>query len=90
MLQTVVITVKGKVQGVFFRQSTKDTALQLGIKGEVKNLDNGDVQVTASGTEEQLRELVAWCRQGPKRAVVMDVIVETIPLQSFSSFTIAR
>lgn len=90
MLQTVSISVKGKVQGVFYRQSTKETATRLGITGEVKNLANGDVHILATGTEEQLKSLIAWCHQGPARANVAEIIVEDIPLHSFSSFNVVR
>jgi len=90
MLQSVAITVKGKVQGVFFRQTTRETAVRLGITGEVKNLPDGDVSIIATGTEEQLKELTAWCHQGPKRASVSQVIVEKIPVRSFSGFTVVR
>jgi acylphosphatase len=90
MLQSAAITVKGKVQGVFYRQSAKEAAIRLSITGEVKNLRDGDVQIIATGTEEQLSQFVAWCHEGPKRAVVTDVIVEKIPLRSFPAFTVTR
>lgn len=90
MLQTISITVKGVVQGVFYRQSTKETAIQKGITGEVKNRPDGSVQIIATGTEEQLNKLIEWCRTGPERAIVTNVLVEKITLRSFSSFKIAR
>jgi acylphosphatase len=90
MLQTISIKVTGKVQGVFYRQSTKETAIKSGITGEVKNMPDGSVHIVATGNEEQLKDLIEWCRTGPKRAVVTDVITEEIPLRSFPSFTIVR
>ena len=90
MLKTISITVKGKVQGVFYRQSTKETANRLGITGEVKNLSNGDVHIIATGSEEQLQSLTTWCKRGPERAVVTDVIIENISLQSFDKFKVIR
>lgn len=89
-MQTVAITVKGKVQGVFYRQSTRETATRLGLTGEVKNLRNGDVYIIATGTAGQLEQLAAWCHTGPSRAVVSDVIVEDMPLQAFTSFSVMR
>jgi acylphosphatase len=89
-MQSVSITVKGKVQGVFYRQSTKETATGLGVTGEVKNLANGDVYMIATGTEEQLEKLIQWCKKGPERAVVTDVLVEDRPLQRFDKFRIVR
>lgn len=90
MLRTVSIIVKGKVQGVYYRQSTKEKATSLGIKGEVKNRPDDTVHIIATGTSEQIDQLVEWCRQGPPRARVMDVMMEEIPLQTFEKFSITR
>jgi acylphosphatase len=90
MLQSISITVSGKVQGVFYRQSTREKAQELGITGWVKNMPDDTVHILASGTKEQLDELVSWCRQGPPKASVTDVAVTDQPLQSFSGFTIER
>ena len=49
------------MQGVYYRQSTKEKALELGISGIVKNLPNGNVQILATGTDDQLDQLVQWC-----------------------------
>jgi len=90
MLQTISITVSGKVQGVFFRQSTREKALQLGVTGFVKNLRDKTVYIIATGVKEQLDELVAWCGQGPPQAEVSDVVVQPQNLQSFDRFSIHR
>jgi acylphosphatase len=90
MLQTYSILVSGKVQGVFYRQSTQEKAKELGITGMVKNLPNGNVQIMATGTTDQLNELVDWCKQGPPRAVVTSVHVEKLTAQTYQNFTIQR
>lgn len=90
MLQTYSIIVTGKVQGVFYRQSTKEKAVALGINGYVKNLPDGRVQVMASGTTDQLLQLVLWCKQGPPRAIVEEVKVEQIPATVFMGFRIEK
>ncbi|MEO7923837.1 MAG: acylphosphatase [Chitinophagaceae bacterium] len=90
MLQTFSIAVSGKVQGVFFRQSTKEKAVKLGITGEVRNTPDGMVFIKATGSREQLEQLIQWCRQGPPRAVVKQVEVNELPLQSFGQFRIER
>ncbi|NML21033.1 acylphosphatase [Pseudoflavitalea sp. G-6-1-2] len=90
MTQTYSITVKGKVQGVYYRQSTKEKALQLGITGYVKNQPDGSVKILASGTTEQLLQLVMWCKQGPARAEVASVDVETVAPHAFFGFSIER
>jgi acylphosphatase len=90
MIQSVSITVKGIVQGVYYRQSTKEKAIRKGITGEVKNLPDGDVHIIATGTEIQIREFIEWCRIGPDTSVVSDVIVKEVPLQSFTDFRIVK
>ncbi len=90
MVQTVSIIVEGLVQGVFFRQSTKEKALSAGITGEVKNKPDGTVHIIATGNGEQISQLVEWCHKGPDKAVVKKVEVKKIPVQHFNSFTIAR
>ena len=90
MLQTISITVSGVVQGVYYRQSTKEKALELGISGIVKNLPDGNVYVMATGTADQLDQLVQWCRRGPKHAKVDSVNVEEVDVQEFFGFTVQR
>jgi acylphosphatase len=84
------ITVKGKVQGVYYRQSAAEIAIRLKINGFVRNEGNGDVYMEAEGDEEQLKKLVEWCRSGPPRAAVKDVIVQEDELKNFSGFIIHR
>ena len=90
MVKTFEITVRGKVQGVFYRQSTMEKAKQLGLSGEIQNLKNGDVFITASGDETQLEHLISWCRIGPSKAEVTEIVINEIPLQTFNSFIIRR
>jgi len=90
MKKTIAITVKGKVQGVFYRQSTKEKARELGLTGVVRNLENGDVEIIASGESEKLNKLTEWSKTGPPKAVVSVIDVKEIPLREFSSFTIDR
>lgn len=84
------ITVSGKVQGVFFRQSTVDVARQLMLKGFVRNEADGTVYVEAEGNVEQLGKLIEWCRKGPPRASVTDVHVTDGEMKNFSWFEIRR
>lgn len=87
---TTAIRITGKVQGVFYRQSTKEKAIALGLTGEVQNLEDGSVYIRATGTKDQLDQLIAWCKQGPPRAKVESVVNEELPLQKFTSFNIIR
>jgi acylphosphatase len=82
--------VSGKVQGVFFRASTKEQADQLGVKGFVRNEPNGDVYIEVEGDEEKLELFLEWCKRGPNRAQVDGVKVEEAELKKFLSFEVKR
>ena len=73
--------VSGRVQGVFFRASTREQALTLGLNGQVRNLPDGSVAVTACGSQGALEAMQDWLWQGPPPAAVSDVQCEacTIP-----------
>ena len=90
MLKTVSIIISGKVQGVFFRQSTRELAAALNIKGQVKNRPDDTVEIIATGTTEQIEQLIKWCWSGPPKAKVDTVAVKELPLETFDKFTIAR
>ena len=90
MNQTISITISGKVQGVYYRQSAKEKARELGLSGQVTNLRDGNVHIVATGTSEQLAAFTDWCKKGPPRAVVAGVEIIEIPLKQFDRFTIER
>ena len=82
--------VSGRVQGVFFRVSTRDQAQALGLNGQVSNLPDGRVAVTACGSQAALESLQQWLRGGPPQAAVTDVQCEACPEESvYSRFEIA-
>jgi acylphosphatase len=84
------VFVSGRVQGVFFRQNTKQQAQRQGVKGWVKNLDDGRVEAVFEGEEPAVKTLVEFCRKGPRGAVVTDVQVEWTPFNGeFEDFDIA-
>ncbi len=70
--------VTGRVQGVFYRVSTRDKARSLGLTGWAKNLADGRVEVLACGEVSQLKELAAWLWQGPAYAKVSEVVTEAL------------
>ncbi|MBT8092746.1 MAG: acylphosphatase [Gammaproteobacteria bacterium] len=80
--------VSGRVQGVWFRDSTRSMAAELGITGHAINLENGDVEVLASGTPAALQQLKQWLRQGPPLASVSHVDEVSLPPQALSGFRI--
>lgn len=81
--------VKGIVQGVNYRASTRKKAAELGVKGFVANEADGSVYIEAEGNERQLRELAQWCQHGPSMAQVDHVEKqESEDIHGFDSFTI--
>lgn len=78
--------VSGRVQGVFFRASTREQALLLGLSGSAVNLDDGRVEVLACGDQVALEELAQWLRQGPPAARVERVEREALPDQAMHGF----
>ena len=67
------VRISGQVQGVFFRDSTRQRAEELGLAGWVKNLPDGRVEAVFEGPSEKVREMVRWCEEGPRHASVEDV-----------------
>ncbi|MFN2438111.1 MAG: acylphosphatase [Chitinophagaceae bacterium] len=90
MLQTISIIVSGEVQGVFYRQSTKENATALGITGTVHNRPDSTVEIIATGEEEQLSQFFDWCKKGPPSAIVTRIEKQDLPLQVFNKFSIVR
>ena len=88
MNQKFAIKIYGKVQGVFFRASTREKAKELGVNGFVENLENGAVYIEAEGSKEKLEELVKWCHEGPASAEITKVEVEEREPVGFKSFQI--
>jgi acylphosphatase len=89
-MKTVRLIIKGKVQGVFYRATAKDVADLIGVKGWVKNLPNNDVEITATAAEDVLQKFVGWCKQGPPKARVEEVIVEELNTEEFKEFKVIR
>lgn len=71
-------SVRGRVQGVYFRESTRKVADGLDIVGHAVNLQDGSVEVVAFGSDAALEELEAWLKRGPPLARVTEVSDEII------------
>jgi acylphosphatase len=78
--------VSGKVQGVFYRASTRELALQLGLSGMARNLADGKVEVLACGSHEALAALERWLWEGPAAAEVDTVIHLDMAAQAWQGF----
>lgn len=89
-MPTFHLLIKGKVQGVFYRATAKEIADELGITGWVKNTPEGNVESVVCGADSKLQQFVAWCKKGPSRAKVTDVIITGMEDTAFESFTVIR
>ncbi len=90
IMKRVHLIISGKVQGVFYRHKTKKVGNKLGLTGFVRNLSNGNVEVVAEGTEENLKKLIAFCRTGPRWANVEHVEIkyeeQKMDFKTFSTY----
>jgi len=68
------LKVTGRVQGVYYRASTREQAKALGLVGWVRNSPDGAVEIEAQGRSDAVDELVRWCHQGPPAARVSSVV----------------
>jgi acylphosphatase len=69
------LKIHGRVQGVFYRQSTKETAVRFGLTGWVRNCPDGSVEAVFEGDKATVDQAIEWCRQGPPASRVADVVV---------------
>ena len=89
-MKHINIKVTGKVQGVFFRASTKAVADQMGIKGFVKNEKDGSVYIEAEAEQFILDAFIDWCKEGPDKSVVENVEVADRDLKNFKNFEVIK
>ena len=88
--QRLEVRVGGRVQGVWFRASTRDEARRRGVDGWVRNLPDGRVEAVFEGEETALERMLAWCRVGPPGALVETVEESRGPATGLAGFIIVR
>ena len=86
----VNIWVTGKVQGVNFRATTREKALEYDLHGFVCNEMNGSVYIEVEGADEKVNKLLEWCSCGPSHAQVTNVMVDHSDVKGFSGFEVRR
>ena len=89
-MATVHLIIKGKVQGVFFRATAKEVADEIGVTGWIKNTEDGNVEAMVRGSDVQLQKFIAWCKVGPRKAVVTHVKAMNVEEKNFESFQVIR
>ena len=87
-MKTVKVFITGNVQGVFFRKFIKDEADKLKLKGFVRNLDDGRVEVVIEGEDSKVNEMLEKCKTGSQHSDVKNAEVEDMNHQGFDSFKV--
>ncbi|MFB6127388.1 MAG: acylphosphatase [Halolamina sp.] len=82
------VFVSGRVQGVYYRASTRDAARDRGVAGWVRNLDDGRVEAVFEGDPDAVEGMVEWCHTGSPQSMVDDVSVEYETPEGLSGFEI--
>jgi len=81
--------VKGKVQGVFFRASSQQQAIEYGLSGYARNLADGEVEVLVCGEENDVNRMLEWLNHGPPQAKVEEVKTHKVAWQDHNHFSIS-
>ena len=88
IMKCIQLIICGRVQGVFFRDNTRRKAIELGLKGYVKNLPNENVEAVAQGDEDKLQELIDFIRKNPGMSKVTGIETKNRKAEKFESFEI--
>jgi acylphosphatase len=88
MKKSVRLYITGTVQGIFFRQFIKDNAERNNIRGFVRNLEDGRVEVFIEGDNENVDKMVDLCQKGPKHARIEKVDIQEEKFQDFKEFKV--
>jgi acylphosphatase len=87
-MKTIRAKISGNLQGVFFRKYIKEEADKLGLKGHVRNLETGEVEVVAEGKDEDVNEMILCCKKGSSQSVVKNVDIQEMNHIGFDDFKI--
>ena len=82
------VIVSGRVQGVFYRDTCRRLADRVGVWGWVRNRSDGTVEAVIEGDRDDVGELLAWCREGPPRAIVTGLRVIDEPVAGEGPFRV--
>jgi acylphosphatase len=86
MKKSVRVYITGTVQGVFFRGFIKENAERFNVKGFVRNLEDGRVEVFLEGNVDEVNKMIELCKKGPKHAMIKNVQIKPEKFQGFKTF----
>lgn len=88
MKKSVRVYIEGNVQGIFFRSFVKENAERHNVKGFVRNLEDGRVEVFLEGNNDDVDKMIELCKRGPKHSEIRSVDVKNEKFQDFKSFKV--
>ena len=88
MKKSVRVYIEGTVQGIFFRAFVKENAERHNVKGFVRNLENGRVEIFLEGNNDDVDKMIELCHTGPKHSKIKNVEVKDEKFQDFKTFKI--
>jgi len=88
MKKSVRLYVEGTVQGVFFRMFVKENAEKHNVKGFVRNLEDGRVEVFLEGNPEDVNKMIELCKKGQKHSIIRNVEIKEEKFQDFKTFKV--
>lgn len=83
-----IVHISGTVQGVFFRASSQQQAIDYSLSGYARNLTDGDVEVLLCGQQANIDKMLVWLSHGSEQAEVTDIQSKKIPWQEHKFFSI--
>ncbi len=88
MKKSVRLYINGIVQGVFFRMFIKENAERYNVKGFVRNLDDGRIEIFLEGDADNVNKMIELCKKGPKHAQIKNVEIKPERFQDFKTFKV--
>jgi len=88
MKKAIRLYITGTVQGVFFRAFIKENAERYNVKGFVRNLEDGRIEVFLEGNSEEVNRMIEICKKGPKHSQIRKVQEKPERLQDFKTFKV--
>jgi acylphosphatase len=88
MKKSIRLYIDGTVQGIFFRAFIKENAERYDVKGFVRNLENGKIEVFLEGNVNEVNKMLELCKKGPKHSQIRNVIVKPEKFQNFKVFKV--
>jgi acylphosphatase len=89
-MKTAYLKISGKVQGVFFRAEAREIAEANKISGWIRNTEDDKVEACITGEEKAVEDFILWCRHGPEKAKVENVLVSYADVKEFDRFKVIR